>query len=164
MLGIKGLIYNAVGDLVESAIFSSYKSGYTPLDYFNVTPGARKGLVDTALRTSSAGYLTRRLVDVGQDMVVHNSDCGEEKGLEVFRNTGEELSQSFSRRIAGRTLAKDITLSDKTTIKKNTLLSKEQALIIEQDEAIESAHVFTPLTCLNLTGICQKCYGADLAR
>jgi DNA-directed RNA polymerase subunit beta' len=85
MLGIKGLIYNASGEIIESPILSSYKSGYSPLDYFNVTPGARKGLVDTALRTSSAGYLTRRLVDVSQDVVVLNDDCGDDKGIEITR-------------------------------------------------------------------------------
>lgn len=163
MLGIKGLIYNASGEIIESPILSSYKTGYSPLDYFNVTPGARKGLVDTALRTSSAGYLTRRLVDVSQDVVVLNDDCGDDRGIEIRRDTGEELSQSFSKRIAGRVLAKDIVFSDNTKIKKNTLISRAIAEQIEQDEKVESVQVFSPLTCLNTSGICKKCYGADLA-
>lgn len=163
MLGIKGLIYNASGEIVEAPILSSYKSGYSPLDYFNVTPGARKGLVDTALRTSSAGYLTRRLVDVSQDVVVLNEDCGDEKGIEIKRFTGEELVQAFSKRIAGRVLAKEIVLSDKTKIKKNTLISRLIAEEIEKDDSIDVVNVFSPLTCLNTSGICQKCYGADLA-
>ncbi len=163
MLGIKGLIYNASGEIIEAPILSSYKSGYSPLDYFNVTPGARKGLVDTALRTSSAGYLTRRLVDVSQDVVVLNSDCGDEKGIEINRLTGEELVQPFSKRIAGRVLAKEVILNDGTKIKKNTLLSRILADQIEKDEKIDSVNVFSPLTCLNVSGICQKCYGADLA-
>lgn len=157
------MIYNASGQIIEAPILSSYKSGYSPLDYFNVTPGARKGLVDTALRTSSAGYLTRRLVDVSQDVVVLNKDCGEDKGIEILRFTGEELCQIFSKRIAGRVLAKEIVLTDGTKIKKNTLISRKIAEEIEKDEAILSAHVFSPLTCLNASGICQKCYGADLA-
>jgi len=162
MLGIKGLIYNASGEIIEAPILSSYKSGYSPLDYFNVTPGARKGLVDTALRTSSAGYLTRRLVDVSQDVVVLNEDCGDDKGIEIFRNTDEELTQPFSKRIAGRVLAKEIVLSDQTKIKKNTLISRELSDKIEQDQSIDMVNVFSPLTCLNTSGICQKCYGADL--
>jgi DNA-directed RNA polymerase subunit beta' len=163
MLGIKGLIYNASGQIIEAPILSSYKSGYSPLDYFNVTPGARKGLVDTALRTSSAGYLTRRLVDVSQDVVVLNEDCGDDKGIEIPRFNGEELSQPFNKRIAGRVLAKEIVLADGTKIKKNTLLSRVLAEQIEQDDSITTINAFSPLTCLNSSGICQKCYGADLA-
>jgi len=163
MLGVKGLIYNASGEIIEAPILSSYKSGYSPLDYFNVTPGARKGLVDTALRTSSAGYLTRRLVDVSQDVVVLNEDCGDEKGIEITRFTGEELVQPFAKRIAGRVLAKEIVLNDQTKMKKNTLLSRELADSIDKDTTIDTINVFSPLTCLNTSGICQKCYGADLS-
>ncbi|HRZ29576.1 MAG TPA: hypothetical protein P5052_02300 [Candidatus Paceibacterota bacterium] len=163
MLGIKGLIYNASGEIIEAPILSSYKSGYSPLDYFNVTPGARKGLVDTALRTSSAGYLTRRLVDVSQDVVVLNDDCGDEKGTEINRLVNEELVQPFAKRIAGRVLAKDIVLNDGSKIKKNTLLTRSLADQIEKDDKINTVNVFSPLSCLNVSGICQKCYGADLA-
>jgi len=162
MLGFKGFIFKASGEIIETPILSSYKTGYSPLDYFNVTPSARKGLVDTALRTSSSGYLTRRLVDVSQDIVIQNADCGDEKGLEINRETGEELSQTFSKRIVGRVLAKDIKLANGKTIKKNVLLTKAMTDEIDADKSITSAHVFSPLTCLNLTGVCQKCYGADL--
>jgi len=164
MVGIKGLVVKPNGQIIELPILSSYKEGFNALEYFNATHGSRKGLVDTALKTSQSGYLTRKLVDVAQDIIIQNLDCGDEEGLEIFRTTHEELEQAFASRIVSRVIAQDVTLKTGKKIEKNTLLTPELANEISENSDLESVKIFSPLTCKNLHGICQKCYGADLTK
>ncbi len=164
MVGIKGLVVKPSGQIIELPILSSYKEGFNALEYFNATHGSRKGLVDTALKTSQSGYLTRKLVDVAQDIIIQNIDCGDNEGLEIFRTTHEELEQPFNARIVSRVLAQDVKLKTGKTIAKNTLLTAELANEIMENTDLESVRMFSPLTCKNLNGICQKCYGADLTK
>ncbi len=102
MTGMKGLVVNPLGEIIELPIKSSYKEGFNILEYFISTHGGRKGLADTALKTASAGYLTRRLVDVCQDVVIREKNCGDKKGICVYREDGEDLGNSFASRIFGR--------------------------------------------------------------
>ena len=163
MTGIKGLVVKPNGDVIELPVHSSYKEGFNMLEYFIATHGSRKGLVDTAIKTSQSGYLTRKLVDAAQDIIIQNQDCGDDTGIEIPRTTGKELEQTFEARIVSRVLAKDVKLNKKT-IKKNTYIDAELAKEISNDPGINSVWTFSPLTCKNTSGLCQKCYGLDLAK
>jgi len=156
MAGMKGLITNPRGEVIEFPILSSYKEGLTPIEYFISTHGARKGLADTALNTARAGYLTRRLFDVAHDVVVLESDCGTKEGITIRRPGKEDIGGSFSERIVGRTLAEEAG-----TFKRGTLLSRDDAASLEQSK-VEEVTVRSPITCKVARGVCQKCYGADL--
>ncbi|MEK7509472.1 MAG: DNA-directed RNA polymerase subunit beta' [Patescibacteria group bacterium] len=161
MAGMKGLITNPRGEVIEFPIVSSYKEGLTPIEYFTSTHGARKGLADTALNTARAGYLTRRLFDVAHDVVVLEDDCGTKEGVIITRPTKEQLGGSFAERLAGRVLADDVSASGKV-FKRNTLLTRDDAKVIEESDAKE-AIVRSPISCKVARGVCQKCYGVDLS-
>ncbi len=161
MAGMKGLITNPRGEIIEFPILSSYKEGLTPIEYFISTHGARKGLADTALNTARAGYLTRRLFDVAHDVVVLESDCGTKDGVVIRRPGKENIGGSFADRIAGRVLAEEVGSSG-GTFKRGTLLTRDSARAIENDPSIEEAMVRSPMTCTVARGVCQKCYGMDL--
>jgi len=163
MAGMKGLIVNPVGDLIDFPIIPSYKEGLSPLEYFITTHGSRKGLADTALRTAEAGYLTRRLVDVAQDVIITEEDC-ETPDAWVFRKENiSGLDIPLSRKIFGRILAAPVKAGRKTLYEAGTLVIKEVAKAIEA-AGVEEVACRMPLTCKTLHGLCRKCYGLDLGR
>jgi len=166
LAGMRGLMAKPSGEIIETPIKSSFKDGLNVLEYFNSTHGARKGLADTALKTANSGYLTRRLVDVAQDCIVTEEDCGTENGF-VMRAVieGGDIIEPLAERILGRTAASDIIDS-----KDNTIILHRGIIITEDDiEKIEKAgidqvKVRSALTCETQPGICAACYGRDLAR
>lgn len=163
MMGIKGLVNNPAGRIIELPIKSNYKEGFDVLEYFISTHGTRKGLSDTALKTASAGYLTRRLVDVAQDVIITEKDCGDEKGVFVTRQRCEESGDKLERRIFGRVAAQDIIhpKTKKNLVKKGEIITKEKASLIEKTD-IQEVRIRSITTCRTKRGLCQKCYGYDL--
>jgi DNA-directed RNA polymerase subunit beta' len=154
-----------VAEVIETPIKSNFKEGLTVLEYFISTHGARKGLADTALKTADAGYLTRRLVDVAQNAVINEQDCGTIEGIEVFAlKEGLEVVEALSERIKGRTTAEDIIdpVTDKIIAEANTEITNEMADTI-QNHGINSVKIRSVLTCETKKGICAKCYGRNLA-
>jgi DNA-directed RNA polymerase subunit beta' len=159
MCGMKGLIVNTSGETLDFPIIPSYIEGLSPLEYFITTHGSRKGAADTALNTAKAGYLTRRLVDVAQDVVVTEEDCGTKNGKKIVAVDG-----TFAKYIHGRVLLSDIKDSTgKVLFKKGALISKEDSRTLEK-AGIKEAYVRTPLSCETVHGICRNCYGLDLGR
>ncbi|MEK7637869.1 MAG: DNA-directed RNA polymerase subunit beta' [Patescibacteria group bacterium] len=164
MLGMRGIFAKPSGELIELPVKSSFKEGLAPLEYFISSHGARKGLVDTALKTASAGYLTRRLVDAAQDIVVLDEDCGDKQGYEIFAEDGKLTGEPFSKRLRGRTALEDIKNAEGETIaKKGKIIEKETAHRI-QDTGITRVRIASAMTCQSLGGICRKCYGYDLSK
>ncbi len=162
--GMIGVIVNAVGKAIDFPILHSFKEGLTPIEYFITTHGSRKGLTDTALKTASAGYLTRRLHDVAQDVVVTSEDCGTKKHQIVREENFDGIVKSLADNLMGRTLAETVKDADgKTLFKKGHVVTAEDAKKIE-DAGVKEVAVRTPLTCENIHGVCQACYGLDLAR
>ncbi len=166
LAGMRGLMAKPSGEIIEQPIIANFKEGLSVLEYFNSTHGARKGLADTALKTANSGYLTRRLVDVAQDCIIVEEDCGTERGLTVRAvMDGGEVVSSLSERILGRTTAEDVI--DPTTgevlLPRNTLVEEESAERIEQ-AGVESMKIRSVLTCEARIGVCGHCYGRDLAR
>ena len=162
MSGMKGLVVNPAGKIIELPALSSYKEGLNVLEYFIATHGARKGTADTALKTAAAGYLTRRLVDVAQDIIVTEIDCKTKEGLAMTLKDSEEINKSLGRRAFGRILFEDVMETDGTVLApKGTTIGREQARIINEKH-IERIVVRSPITCRNINGICQACYGYDL--
>jgi DNA-directed RNA polymerase subunit beta' len=165
MAGMKGLVVNASGRTIEFPIKSNYKEGLSSLEYFSSTHGARKGLSDTALKTSDSGYLTRRLVDVSQEVVVTEKDCGTKKGTIITKSDSKKIGEDFSARVISRVLAKD-AIDEKTgeiILKKGTLIGTEQFTKLDAAN-INEVTIRSALTCESEWGICQHCYGTDLAR
>ena len=159
MAGMKGLVINPAGQIIELPVRSSFKEGFDVLEYFISTHGARKGTADTALRTSTAGYLTRRLVDVSHGVIVSEKDCKDKEGFEMIRAEADELGQDFSYKIIGRVVLEDI----KGIVKKGEIIDWQKASkIIEK--GIEKVRVRSPISCKSVRGICQQCYGWDLGR
>ncbi len=163
MSGMKGIIVNNSGRNFDFPVISSYKEGLTPLEYFITTYGARKGNSDTALKTAQAGYLTRRLVDVAQDAIITEIDCGTKDSKVVHKENALGILVPISKNIRGRVLAEDIVANGSVLFKKNHLINKDDALIVE-NAGVEEVRVFSPLMCQSLHGICQKCYGLDMGR
>ena len=162
MAGMKGLVVNPAGRIIELPVVSSYKEGLNVLEYFISTHGARKGTADTALRTAAAGYLTRRLVDVAQDIVVTGEDCKTKNGILVTLEDAKEINKTLAQRLLGRTLLRDLkNKSGKLIAKTDTILDKKLREEIEKD-GFETVVVRSPITCRSLRGICQKCYGLNL--
>jgi DNA-directed RNA polymerase subunit beta' len=167
LAGMRGLMTKPSGEIIETPIISNFKEGLSVLEYFNSTHGARKGLADTALKTANSGYLTRRLVDVAQDSIITEDDCGTEGGISVQAvvDAGQVIV-SLANRVLGRTAAEDIV----DPANRKSVLVKDGELIEERHaEAIEKAQVQevrirSVLTCDTVTGVCAKCYGRDLAR
>ena len=164
--GMRGLMAKPNGDIIETPIISNFKEGLTVLEYFNSTHGARKGLSDTALKTANSGYLTRRLVDVAQDCIVRQHDCGTERSITARAavNDGEVIS-SLAERILGRVAAEDVIKpgTDEVLCSKGEIIDERKADFIEAGGVI-SMLIRSPLTCETDDGICAACYGRDLAR
>ena len=164
--GMRGLMAKPNGDIIETPIISNFKEGLTVLEYFNSTHGARKGLSDTALKTANSGYLTRRLVDVAQDCIVRQHDCGTDRSITARAaiNDGEVIS-SLSERILGRIAAEDVFKpgTDEVLCAKGEIIDERKADFIEENGVI-SMLIRSPLTCETEDGICAACYGRDLAR
>ncbi|MSU55905.1 MAG: DNA-directed RNA polymerase subunit beta' [Candidatus Taylorbacteria bacterium] len=164
MAGMKGLIQNTAGETIEFPILSCMKEGLTPIEYFITTHGSRKGLTDTALNTAKAGYLTRKLFVVAQDVMVSEVDCGVKEGIKISRNSASGIDAILSKNIKGRFLSADIVTSEGTVLfKKGDLLTKLDALKV-QEAGVEEVWVRSPLSCKSVSGICQKCYGLDLGK
>ena len=159
MAGMKGLVINPAGQIIELPVRSSFKEGFDVLEYFISTHGARKGTADTALRTSTAGYLTRRLVDVSHDVIVSEKDCGDKEGFETRKDEADELGQDFSYKIIGRIALEDI----KGIVKKGQIIDWQAVSKIEK-KGIEKIKVRSPISCKTKRGICQHCYGWDLGK
>ena len=164
--GMRGLMAKPNGDIIETPIISNFKEGLTVLEYFNSTHGARKGLSDTALKTANSGYLTRRLVDVAQDCIVREHDCGTERAItaEAAVNDGEVVA-TLGERILGRVAAEDIVnpVTEEVVIAAGQLIDERMADAVEE-AAVQTARIRSPLTCEAEDGVCAMCYGRDLAR
>ncbi len=165
MAGMKGLVTNPAGQVIELPVKNSYKEGLTVLEYFISTHGARKGTVDTALKTSTAGYLTRRLVDVAHEVIITTEDCGDEEGILISKKAAEEIGQNFIYKIVGRISLQDIKDKEgKIIVRKGEIIDFKRAKIIAHSENIKEVKVRSPLSCKNIRGLCQLCYGWDLGR
>jgi len=166
LAGMRGLMAKPSGEIIETPIISNFKEGLSVLEYFNSTHGARKGLADTALKTANSGYLTRRLVDVSQDCVITEEDCGTSLGIDMAEVTdGGDVIVKLSDRIVGRCLAKDIKdpVSGELIYEAGTYLDEVKAEEIEK-AGLSVVKVRSGLTCETKNGCCVKCYGRDLAR
>jgi DNA-directed RNA polymerase subunit beta' len=172
LAGMRGLmqkpqkkITGAVGEIIENPIISNFKDGLSVLEYFISTHGARKGLADTALKTADAGYLTRRLIDVVQDVVISEDDCGTIKGIEIEDlREGDEIMESLEARILGRVTQEDVydPVTEKLICSSNTLIDETVARRIEE-AGIQQVQIRSVLTCDSVEGACAKCYGRNLA-
>ncbi len=172
LAGMRGLmqkpqkkITGAVGEIIENPIISNFKDGLTVLEYFISTHGARKGLADTALKTADAGYLTRRLVDVVQDVVISEEDCGTSKGIEIEAlHEGDEIMEPLASRIVGRVSQEDIfdPVTEEIICPINTLIDDQMAKKLE-NSGIERVVIRSILTCDSMQGVCRRCYGRNLA-
>ncbi|WP_101069234.1 DNA-directed RNA polymerase subunit beta' [Roseovarius salinarum] len=164
--GMRGLMAKPNGDIIETPIISNFKEGLTVLEYFNSTHGARKGLSDTALKTANSGYLTRRLVDVAQDCIVREHDCGTDRAItvEAAVNDGEVVA-TLGERVLGRVAADEIVnpTTQEVLVSEGELIDERTADAIEE-AAVQSARIRSPLTCDSEDGVCAMCYGRDLAR
>ena len=166
LAGMRGLMAKPSGEIIEQPIIANFKEGLSVLEYFNSTHGARKGLADTALKTANSGYLTRRLVDVAQDCIIFEHDCGTDRGLQVRAvMDGGDIVASLSERILGRTTADDVLdpATGKVIAAKNELIEETAAEAIEK-AGVEELKIRSVLTCDARIGVCGACYGRDLAR
>ena len=165
LTGMRGLMANTAGKTIEIPIKANFREGLSVLEYFTSSRGARKGLADTALRTADSGYLTRRMVDVCQDVIIREADCGVEKGIVVSEiSEGGQVIEKFSERIKGRFPVRDILKpgTDEVLISKDHMMTEDDAALMESFD-IHSAEIRTVLTCRAHSGICAKCYGMNLA-
>ena len=164
--GMRGLMAKPDGSIIETPITSNFREGLSVLQYFIATHGARKGLADTALKTANSGYLTRRLVDVTQDLVVVEDDCGTSDGFVMKAVVqGGDVIEPLRDRILGRVAAQDIVdpATNETLVEAGTMLS-EQLVDLIDNSGVDEVKVRTPITCKTRYGLCAKCYGRDLAR
>ncbi|MBO1928392.1 DNA-directed RNA polymerase subunit beta' [Thiomicrorhabdus sp. 6S2-11] len=163
--GMRGLMAKPDGSIIETPITANFREGLNVLQYFISTHGARKGLADTALKTANSGYLTRRLVDVAQDVVVTETDCGTDVGIRMSAHVeGGDIIESLRDRVLGRVLAEDVmTAKGELLMEKGTLIDEKLANMID-DNGVDHVFVRSPMTCETRFGICQTCYGRDLAR
>ncbi len=161
--GMKGLVVNPAGNFIEIPITHNYREGLSVFEYFISTHAARKGRSDTALRTSDAGYLTRRLVDVAQDVIVNHNDCGATKGITFTKAETVELAMNFAERLLGRVAFDPITIpgEKKPLVGKNEVIDQDKARMIDEGE-VEQVVVRSPLYCRDDYGLCRYCYGLDL--
>ncbi|MBT7323455.1 MAG: DNA-directed RNA polymerase subunit beta' [Gammaproteobacteria bacterium] len=164
--GMRGLMAKPDGSIIETPITANFREGLNVMQYFISTHGARKGLADTALKTANSGYLTRRLVDVSQDLVVVEDDCGTESGILMKPLIeGGDIVEPLRERVLGRTLLKDLHVSDsdKLILSKGTLIDEKNVVLLEKN-AVDEVWVRSAITCDTRHGICAKCYGRDLAK
>ena len=166
LAGMRGLMAKPSGEIIETPIISNFKEGLSVLEYFNSTHGARKGLADTALKTANSGYLTRRLVDVAQDCIVTENDCGTENGIkmEAIVDAGEVVV-SLGDRVLGRTASQDVKApsTGEVILPAGTIIDERMVERIEAAQ-VQEIQIRSVLTCETKVGICGKCYGRDLAR
>ncbi|MBE7358107.1 DNA-directed RNA polymerase subunit beta' [Campylobacter sp. RM12327] len=165
LAGMRGLMTKPDGSIIETPIISNFREGLNVLEYFISTHGARKGLADTALKTANAGYLTRKLIDVGQNVKVTMHDCGTHEGVEITEITENgELIESLEERILGRVVSADVIdpITNEILFSEGTLIDEEKAREIV-DAGIKSVSIRTPVTCKAKKGVCAKCYGVNLA-
>ena len=170
--GMRGLmakpqknLQGSVGEIIENPILSNFKEGLDVIEYFISTHGARKGLADTALKTADAGYLTRRLVDVAQDVVVNEEDCGTLRGLVVSAlKDNEDIVEPLSERILGRVSVHDVydPITEELLIPYGIEITEELAAKVDET-AIEDVEIRSVLTCESKKGVCSKCYGRNLS-
>ncbi len=164
MMGMRGIFANPAGELIELPVKDSFKEGLAPLEYFISTHGARKGLVDTALRTATAGYLTRRLVDVAQDVVIMEEDCKDKEGYTLYGEDGKFGGETLGRRARGRVVVEDVADEQGNVIvKKGKVIDKESSIKIDEVK-IESVKIRSLIKCKSLRGVCRLCYGNDLSK
>jgi DNA-directed RNA polymerase subunit beta' len=166
LAGMRGLMAKPSGEIIETPIISNFKEGLTVLEYFNSTHGARKGLADTALKTANSGYLTRRLVDVAQDCIILEEDCGTTNGLTVRPVVeGGDVVSPLGERVLGRYAAEDVV--DQSTgdvlVEAGEMITEERIAIIEAAD-LQAVKIRSVLTCETHSGVCAACYGRDLAR
>ncbi len=164
--GMRGLMAKPSGEIIETPIISNFKEGLTVLEYFNSTHGARKGLADTALKTANSGYLTRRLVDVAQDCIIIEEDCGTKKGIIAKAVLeGGDVVIPLADKVLGRTSAKDVLhpVTEKVIVKAGQLVDEKIVELLDE-AGIEAMMIRSVLTCESDNGTCGKCYGRDLAR
>ena len=163
--GMRGLMAKPDGSIIETPITANFREGLNVLQYFISTHGARKGLADTALKTANSGYLTRRLVDVAQDVVVTEHDCGTNAGVEMTAHVeGGDVIESLRERILGRVVSEDVLAADGSCIVPQGTLLDERLVALIDTHAIDRVKVRSTITCETKFGVCQKCYGRDLAR
>ncbi|MBP1932529.1 DNA-directed RNA polymerase subunit beta' [Ammoniphilus resinae] len=166
LAGMRGLMANPSGRIIELPIKSNFREGLTVLEYFISTHGARKGLADTALRTADSGYLTRRLVDVAQDVIVRELDCGTDKGIQVSAiRDGKNVIENVYDRVVGRTSFATVKHPEtgEVILQKNQLITEDIAERLIDDLGKETIHIRTVLTCRTKHGVCKRCYGRNLA-
>ncbi len=166
LAGMRGLMAKPDGSIIETPIVANFREGLNVLQYFISTHGARKGLADTALKTANSGYLTRRLVDVAQDLVVTEDDCGTKNGLNMAPLIeGGDVVEPLGERVLGRVVAQDVIKpgTDKVVVPEGTLIDEKWVEILEA-EAIDEVVCRSPITCDTRYGVCRACYGRDLAR
>ncbi len=166
MIGMIGLKSSPSGDIIELPVKSSFKDGVSVLEFFISSHGVRKGLTDTALKTANAGYLTRRLVDVAQDVVVRDVDCGDEQGVLLTKTESDEIGEALLVRILGRLALSDVKLPGerKPVVKAGEIITEDHIRQLKKSgKELEEAHVRSVMTCRIRRGVCQQCYGYDLA-
>lgn len=162
VIGMKGLVASPSGDIIELPVKGNFKEGFDVLEFFISSHGTRKGLSDTALRTANAGYLTRRLVDVAQDVVVLSDDCGAEQGELFTQKDSEDLGQTLADRVLGRYVVEDVKDGRKTVVKAGEAVTEAIARDIAS-RGVDHVHVRSVFTCRLPKGVCIKCYGFDLS-
>ena len=162
---MRGLVANPRGDMIPRPIKSNFREGLETLEYFIATPGARKGLVDTALRTADSGYLTRRLVDVAQELIVRELDCGTTLGVWINNVHSDTANQRtyLETKLFGRALLNDVVLGDGTTLAANTIVGDDELEVLRDDKSVDRVRVRSVLTCDAELGVCARCYGRSLA-
>ena len=166
LAGMRGLMARPDGSIIETPITANFREGLSVLQYFISTHGARKGLADTALKTANSGYLTRRLVDVAQDLVINEDDCGTEDGLTMKPLIeGGDVVEPLRERVLGRVVAEDILKpgTNEVLVERNVMLNEKLCDLLE-DNSVDEVRVRSVITCDNDFGVCAKCYGRDLAR
>ncbi|WP_125563176.1 DNA-directed RNA polymerase subunit beta' [Pseudoalteromonas rubra] len=166
LAGMRGLMARPDGSIIETPITANFREGLNVLQYFISTHGARKGLADTALKTANSGYLTRRLVDVAQDLVINESDCGTLEGT-VMKPLieGGDVVEPLRERVLGRVVAEDVVIpgTDEVLVERNVMLDEKLCDLLEE-HSVDEVKVRSVITCENDFGVCAKCYGRDLAR
>ena len=166
LAGMRGLMAKPDGSIIETPITANFREGLNAMQYFISTHGARKGLADTALKTANSGYLTRRLVDVAQDLVVTEEDCGTTNGLMMNPIVeGGDVVEGLGERVLGRVAAEDVLKpsGDAVVVSAGTLIDEKLVKLLEQ-EGVDQVKVRSPITCQTRYGVCSQCYGRDLAR